>query len=234
MPDQRPPAAVKKPVAIPPAAGKKTIPPAAGKKTIPPAAGKKPIPPAAGKKPFVIPPAAVKKPFVIPFETPVTPVTPVPSSSVPEKDVQGQQNRKGDTKKHIAKPKAEAAHAKQSKGLKSSGPWWKGKIDDIDFSLGPSARDEKTCWFDVFKPLADDNGKWKCSDQSQLDEIRNAVKSALASKQGNSKSSSDDKWINDLIKSGTHSDKVAALALKVQESPLHNIETLDLLVRYTL
>lgn len=230
MPDQRPPAAVKKPVAIPPAAGKKTIPPAAGKKTIPPAAGKKPIPPAAGKKPFVIPPAAVKKPFVIPFETPVTPVTPVPSSSVPEKDVQGQQNRKGDTKKHIAKPKAEAAHAKQSKGLKSSGPWWKGKIDDIDFSLGPSARDEKTCWFDVFKPLADDNGKWKCSDQSQLDEIRNAVKSALASKQGNSKSSSDDKWINDLIKSGTHSDKVAALALKVQESPLHNIETLDLLV----
>ena len=43
-------------------------------------------------------------------------------------------------------------------------------------------------------------------------------------------SKSDEKWINDVIKSGTLSDKVAALALRVQESPIHHIESLDILI----
>jgi hypothetical protein len=40
----------------------------------------------------------------------------------------------------------------------------------------------------------------------------------------------DDKWISEVISSGTLSDKVAALALKVTASPLHHIETLDILI----
>lgn len=44
------------------------------------------------------------------------------------------------------------------------------------------------------------------------------------------KLSGDQKWINDVIKSGTLSDKVAGLALKVQESPIHELQTLDALL----
>jgi hypothetical protein len=45
-----------------------------------------------------------------------------------------------------------------------------------------------------------------------------------------SKMSGDQKWINDVLKSGTTSDKVAALALVVQESPLHELSALDTLI----
>jgi hypothetical protein len=41
---------------------------------------------------------------------------------------------------------------------------------------------------------------------------------------------SDEKWVNDVIKSGTLSDKIAALALRVQESPFHQLDTLDALI----
>lgn len=42
--------------------------------------------------------------------------------------------------------------------------------------------------------------------------------------------SSDEKWMNQVIKTGTLSDKIAALALKVQSSPIHELETMDILV----
>ena len=41
---------------------------------------------------------------------------------------------------------------------------------------------------------------------------------------------SDLKWMNDMIRSGTMSDKVAAMALKVQGSPFHELDTLDILM----
>lgn len=40
----------------------------------------------------------------------------------------------------------------------------------------------------------------------------------------------DQKWIADVIKSGTLSDKIAALTLQVQESPVHHLHTLDILI----
>jgi ribosome biogenesis protein MAK21 len=40
---------------------------------------------------------------------------------------------------------------------------------------------------------------------------------------------SDEKWMKDVIRSGTISDKIAALALKVQESPFHNLDALEML-----
>jgi ribosome biogenesis protein MAK21 len=42
--------------------------------------------------------------------------------------------------------------------------------------------------------------------------------------------SSDSKWVKDIIKSGTHSDKVAAMSLLISESPVHNLESLDALI----
>jgi ribosome biogenesis protein MAK21 len=46
--------------------------------------------------------------------------------------------------------------------------------------------------------------------------------------------SSDDKWFDDVIKSGTLSDKIAALSLRVTESPVHHLQTLDMLITMAL
>lgn len=42
--------------------------------------------------------------------------------------------------------------------------------------------------------------------------------------------SSDQKWLNNVIQSGTWSDRVAALSLRIQESPFHNLRALDILI----
>lgn len=42
----------------------------------------------------------------------------------------------------------------------------------------------------------------------------------------------DEKWIRDVAQSGTLSDKVAALALIIQESPIHNLQSFDTLLSY--
>ena len=44
----------------------------------------------------------------------------------------------------------------------------------------------------------------------------------------------DQKWMNDMIKSGTLSDKIAAMTLLVGESPVHQLETLDTLIYMAL
>jgi ribosome biogenesis protein MAK21 len=40
----------------------------------------------------------------------------------------------------------------------------------------------------------------------------------------------DQKWLNSVISSGTWSDKIAALTLRIQESPFHNLANFDLLL----
>lgn len=40
----------------------------------------------------------------------------------------------------------------------------------------------------------------------------------------------DQKWLNSVIQTGTWSDRVAALTLRIQESPFHNLKTLDILI----
>jgi ribosome biogenesis protein MAK21 len=73
-------------------------------------------------------------------------------------------------------------------------------------------------------------------DASKLSLITSAVEAAFEievtsyQKAKGSKMSGDQKWINDVLKSGTISDKVAALALVVQESPLHELSALDTLI----
>ena len=42
----------------------------------------------------------------------------------------------------------------------------------------------------------------------------------------------DEKWIRDVAQSGTLSDKIAALALIIQESPIHNLQSFDTLLNY--
>lgn len=49
----------------------------------------------------------------------------------------------------------------------------------------------------------------------------------------NINSTSNNKFMKELINAGTISDRIAALTLKVQESPLHNLESLELLILMT-
>ena len=63
------------------------------------------------------------------------------------------------------------------------------------------------------------------TEASFADEVA-AYQRVLAKTSG----SADQKWMQEMVTSGTLSDKVAALALLVQESPLHELQTLDMLV----
>ena len=53
-------------------------------------------------------------------------------------------------------------------------------------------------------------------------------------KRMSSEDRSDHKWMQDISKSGTLSDRVAALTMTVQKSPVHNLEALDNLVSMAL
>lgn len=61
-------------------------------------------------------------------------------------------------------------------------------------------------------------------------EYQKQMKAYFEELKTSSEKKSDLKWMNDMIKSGTMSDKVAAMALKVQGSPFHELETLDILI----
>jgi len=74
-------------------------------------------------------------------------------------------------------------------------------------------------------------------EQSQLDSLLRNVEASFADEvaayqrvRAKTNGSTDQKWMQEMVTSGTLSDKVAALALLVQESPLHELQTLDMLV----
>lgn len=62
--------------------------------------------------------------------------------------------------------------------------------------------------------------------EKQYEKEVEAYNKRLASLGGNS----DQKWLNNVIQSGTWSDRVAALTLRIQESPFHNLRALDILI----
>lgn len=67
----------------------------------------------------------------------------------------------------------------------------------------------------------------------KLSDIVDKERSAFQKKKS-SNPTGDQKWVTEIIKAGTLSDKVAALALVVQESPPHALEALDQLVAMAL
>lgn len=116
---------------------------------------------------------------------------------------------------------------------------------------------EKKEWWMVFQPPPAGSCIIKLSDEtpwhslaeedSEVDEVRKLDKKAVESltnrvasifaeevnkyeKTRKKSASSESKWMDDMIKAGTFSDKVAALALRVQESPVHQLDTLDALI----
>ena len=73
-------------------------------------------------------------------------------------------------------------------------------------------------------------------DKHALQLLRRRVENAFVEevnkyeKRRYSSSSNDQKMMDEMIEFGTLSDKIAAMALRVQESPLHQLDTLDALI----
>lgn len=116
--------------------------------------------------------------------------------------------------------------------------WLHVKVDGNQRILSSSLGDQK--WYELVTSFDQlDFHDYKISKQS-LEQINSAVESLFnqeVSKYHRNKSASndaDEKWMNDVIRSGTLSDKVAALALRVQQSPPHELESLDLLISMAL
>jgi ribosome biogenesis protein MAK21 len=90
---------------------------------------------------------------------------------------------------------------------------------------------ETSVWFKIVKPLKPQNGT-KQVPEDKVDQSYSAAKNLLESeKSGSSNSShSDRKMLQNMLRSGTLSDKVAAMTLAVQDSPLHQLEQLEALI----
>lgn len=117
--------------------------------------------------------------------------------------------------------------------------WWKSYDAKSHNTL---LLDPEQAWFEQYSEFTKDGNKGKHNfhasfDASKLKEVEGLVAdvydhqvSLYRGELAKLGVSSDQKWLNSVIDSGTWSDKIAAMALKVQESPLYNLEALDLLI----
>ncbi len=93
----------------------------------------------------------------------------------------------------------------------------------------------KPDWYDVPEPIVDTEQKPKYTPSLEtLNEIAEYAKSLLEEENQKFKesqqSSSAQSFYNTVITSGTLSDKISALTLAVQESPVHNMRALESLI----
>ena len=115
--------------------------------------------------------------------------------------------------------------------------WWLTAQENT--GLPQLRTSEEESWYskEISPPLSlSEKRSTFIADSKLLEVIVSAVKSAfdgeVLSYQNakGSRLSGDQKWVTDVLKSGTISDKVAALALVVQESPIHELSALDSLL----
>jgi hypothetical protein len=135
-----------------------------------------------------------------------------------------------------AQPTAEALPLKGN--LKTSSvelTWLNVKVDPNQPILTVLG-DQK--WYDVITSFDSLNYlDYKISKQSleQMNHLIPTLYSQEVLKYHKNKSSNgEEKWMNDVIKSGTLSDKIAALTLRIQQSPLHELEAFDQLINMAL
>lgn len=129
-----------------------------------------------------------------------------------------------------ADKKAFSSKTGQSSDLK-----WLKELSSINFVECFSG---ETSWYAKYPTITteENNIHYRLTDPMKIQDIKSTIESCIRnhikSKNITNKMSSDQKWMNDVIKSGTLSDRVAALALKIQGSPIFEIDTLDLLISY--
>jgi ribosome biogenesis protein MAK21 len=200
-----------------------------------------------------------KKPFIIPFpqqkqgrqgSTIATPAGTAPSSSAPSTSNKvPHQNKAGfqrpnqnwdkkDWSKASVKSTAAAndnnGGGKPSASSSTKQTWW-SSTDAIK-----DHQEEEGSWFDEIPAIFQQQNAEFASFVPGSDvysKILAAVETAyktivikVAKEKKNTSSKSDQNWVNETIKSGTLSDKIAALALKIQESPFLSLDLFDELV----
>ncbi|KIX04299.1 uncharacterized protein Z518_05166 [Rhinocladiella mackenziei CBS 650.93] len=106
------------------------------------------------------------------------------------------------------------------------------------FQRGKKVRficDPKPDWFNISEPAVDTETPPKnVVSKDSLDQIREYAKSLLDEEnqrfKDSQQSSSAQSFYNTIIASGTLSDRISALTLAVQDSPLHNLRALETLI----
>ena len=118
--------------------------------------------------------------------------------------------------------------SKSRKSSSTSTPWWQQE------ETPEVVLEEGTPWYSMYSPKK--AALVNKSQQKLAEEVLRHVETHFNRevtryhRVKKRQATSDEKWMHQVIKTGTLSDKVAALALKVQASPLHELETLDILV----
>ena len=141
--------------------------------------------------------------------------------------------------------KAEVASAKYQPVQKLSQSqlkevsWLKDNVTSTTEPLVVLAEEDKwyelTSSFDTVDPAAHRTSKDNIKTIVAFAEQSFHAEVALHHKlKGSSGFSQDQKWVDEVLKSGTLSDKVAALALQVQQSPPHELDALDSLINLAL
>ena len=122
--------------------------------------------------------------------------------------------------------------------------WWKKNNRSSQAAILVSRGDEQI-WYNVFAVggdfLFDDTAVSTASQEKKLSgekfseivsnlEIIFSREVDAYQKRNAMSQNADRKWMEDVIRSGTLSDRVAALTLKIQESPCHELDSLDALL----
>lgn len=164
--------------------------------------------------------------------------SPRPSSGAFKSQKGGKHSEQNSKKKQQGSKASSSSNSNSAVAGAQGAEWWNREPDEPSPLICISEDERWYSMLDASKLSAIDgsSGEWH-ADQSRVlaitQRVELAFKSELAAYQKKSNGSgagSDQKWMMDMIRSGTLSDKVAALALLVQSSPPHQLEALDALV----
>lgn len=88
-------------------------------------------------------------------------------------------------------------------------------------------------WYDDIPQFTQATAHQPSTYSEMIAKVELKIRDYIAKSQAiGSKLSSDEKWMKDVIESGTLSDKIAALALKVQQSPILELISLDMILSF--
>jgi hypothetical protein len=123
--------------------------------------------------------------------------------------------------------------SKPNASLTNSGNFPKWLSDPLTSGAGSSSENAEK-WFDPLAAIPVEFtvalGKRREYSTALLDVLRSRYEQEVERYAAAYRSKADSKWVQQVIQSGTLSDKVAALAMQIQESPMHNLDALDTLV----
>lgn len=136
-------------------------------------------------------------------------------------------------KQQKAQPTAQKNNSAKGSGVSQALPTWlasKGKGKGVDF-----VQSEEGHWYDTLSALPQGAPSTRV-DATMLARIGDQVQDKFEEEvtryqeKRTTANDADSKWLRDVIQSGTLSDRVAALAMQVQKSPVHHLRALDTMI----